>query len=174
MNLEDLANLGEFVSGIFVLVSLIYLAIQIRQNTQSQRTENFARVLERISAMQASLSRDGDLASLHARGVADVSLLTPEERVQFTWWAFEAFGAFEFMFHEARNGGIPDEVWDRWMRTMKWWLSYPGVQAWWRAKPAPFSRSFTEYVEQCLGEDLADPESEDRWQRFVRGTPTGS
>ena len=33
MSLTDLANLGEFLSSIGVLASLIYLAIELRQNT---------------------------------------------------------------------------------------------------------------------------------------------
>ncbi len=35
MSLEDLGNLGEFLGSIGVIVSLIYLALQIRQNTRS-------------------------------------------------------------------------------------------------------------------------------------------
>jgi hypothetical protein len=31
--LEDLGNLGDFLGGIAVIATLIYLAIQIRQNT---------------------------------------------------------------------------------------------------------------------------------------------
>jgi hypothetical protein len=37
MSLSDLASLGSFVSGIAVLVSLIYLAIQVRQAEKNQR-----------------------------------------------------------------------------------------------------------------------------------------
>jgi len=58
LNLESLANLGDFISGIVVVVSLVYLAYQVRQNTESLRTENYARVLERVANMQARLSAD--------------------------------------------------------------------------------------------------------------------
>ena len=37
MSLSDLASLGSFASGIAVLVSLIYLALQIRQAEKNQR-----------------------------------------------------------------------------------------------------------------------------------------
>ena len=37
MSLSDLASLGSFVSGIAVLVSLIYLALQVRQAEKNQR-----------------------------------------------------------------------------------------------------------------------------------------
>ena len=38
MDLTQLANLGEFIGGVAVLVTLIYLALQVRQSTSAQRT----------------------------------------------------------------------------------------------------------------------------------------
>jgi hypothetical protein len=174
LDLEALANIGEFVSGIVVVVSLIYLAVQVRQNTESLRGESHARALDRISAMQAELARDGELSFLHSRGVLDVSLLTPAERIRFSWWLFEAFGAFEFMFLQARSGALQQEVWDRWAATTAWWLSFPGVRAWWAARPAPFSKSFSAFVDDCIRDNPADPASSERWQAFVRGGGPGA
>ncbi len=80
MNLQDLANFGEFIGGLVVIVSLAYLSIQVRQNTQSIRTENYARALDRISAIQAQMSRDDAFSTMFSRGAADPSALThPEE-----------------------------------------------------------------------------------------------
>jgi hypothetical protein len=70
VDLQALANLGEFVSGLVVIVSLAYLAVQVRQNTQSLRTENQWRALHRISAMQARLSGDVQLTALVAKGAS--------------------------------------------------------------------------------------------------------
>jgi len=38
MSLSDLASLGSFVSGVAVLISLIYLALQVRQAEKNQRS----------------------------------------------------------------------------------------------------------------------------------------
>ena len=38
MSLEDLGNIGEFIAALGVIVSLIYLAVQIQRNTASVRT----------------------------------------------------------------------------------------------------------------------------------------
>ena len=40
MDLTQLANLGEFIGGVAVLVTLIYLAAQVRQSTKAQRHAN--------------------------------------------------------------------------------------------------------------------------------------
>ena len=170
MELQDLANLGEFISSVAVMLSLVYLAIQVRQNTASIRTENFARALERISAMQSVLFENGNLARLQAQGVLDPSTLTREERLQLTWWLLEAFGAFEFMFHQAQSGALPHEVWSRWSATTAWWVSFPGVQAWWQARPTPFSQSFTSFVDALVRDGGVDSEAVNRLNKFLGGT----
>ena len=78
MDLQSLGNLGEFISGLAVVISLVYVALQVRQNTQSLRTENYARALDRVASMQSRLAKDGDLARLLVRqpggGVAEQRL----------------------------------------------------------------------------------------------------
>jgi hypothetical protein len=169
MDLQTLANLGEFISGIVVIISLVYLAVQVRQNTQSLHTDNYGRALDRIAAMQSQISRDGHVALVFSKGVVDPSALSAQERIQFTYMAYEAFGAFEFMFHQAQSRSIPNEVWERWSVTTAWWLSFPGIRAWWAARPAPFTTSFSAFVERCIQDGPVDPAAAERWQAFVRG-----
>ena len=35
MNLDDLGNIGEFIGAIAVVVSIVYLTVLVRRNTQS-------------------------------------------------------------------------------------------------------------------------------------------
>ena len=41
MDITTLAAWGEFIGGIAVVVSLVYLALQIRSNTKTVRASNF-------------------------------------------------------------------------------------------------------------------------------------
>jgi hypothetical protein len=169
MSLETLAYLGEFIGGVVVFVSLIYLARQVHQNTSSLRTENYARALERVAAIQARLSTDPSLANVFGRGVLHADVLTPQERIQFAWAFYEMFGAFEFMFHQAQDGALAQEVWGRWSATLAWWISLPGVHAWWQAKPTPFTPAFSALVESYVRDGPSDPEAARRWTLFLRG-----
>jgi len=132
MDLQSLANLGEFISGLAVVISLVYLAFQVRQNTQSLRTENYARALDRVAAIQSQLSAHSELSRIFSTGALDPSRLTPQQRIQMTWGLYETFGAFEFMFHAARSHALPDPVWSRWSAAVAWWLTFPGVRSWWQ------------------------------------------
>ena len=42
MTLDQLASIGEIVGAIGVVISFVYLAIQIRTNTEAERTSTYA------------------------------------------------------------------------------------------------------------------------------------
>ena len=166
-NLESLASLGEIVGAIAVVVSLLYLAVQVRQNTRAQRLENASRILDRTASMQGALSRDPAMSVLFSKGVSDPSKLTPQERIQFTWAMYEFFGALEFMFLAANENSIPEEIWQRWSSAAAWWLTFPGVQAWWNVRPIPFADSFSSYIESLLDDNPIDAESTRPYRDFL-------
>jgi len=167
MNLQSLANIGEIIGAIVVILSLVYLAIQVRQNTEAQRTENYARALERLAAIQSTLSQDNEFSLIFSKGAVNPSKLTPQEKIRFTWSLYEVFGAFEFMFLASKKGSIVEEVWSRWSAAIAWWLTFPGVQEWWIARPLPFADSFTLFVESLLKDNPTDAEQNQRWQEFI-------
>jgi hypothetical protein len=169
MGLETLAQLGEFVGGFFVVISLVYLAYQVRQNTTSLRTENYARALDRLSTVQRNLSSDGELNRIVVVGAQHPETLSRADRMRFTWYLYELIGAAEFVFHQAEQGALPEEVWDRWRATIVWWLSNPGIQKWWRSKPTPFSRSFESFCEEVIRSSPYDPDAAKRWEDFITG-----
>jgi hypothetical protein len=162
-----LQALGAAVSVVAVTLSLLNLAFQMRQQTRTLRSQNYAHALGRLAAVQARLSGDAAMANLFARGARDPSALTVEERIQFTWTFYEIFGAFEFMHDQSRGGALPRSVWDRWEATLAWWLSLPGVAAWWRARPTPFNAAFTALVDAHLRAPRVDQEAAQRWRAFV-------
>ena len=89
MTLEDLGNLGEFIGAIAVVVSLAYLAYQIRQNTSQMADHGRAIRMAALDATSGDFSkvrdpiiRDPQVASLWVRGMQDFSALSLEEQVQ--------------------------------------------------------------------------------------------
>ena len=167
IDLESLANIGEVVGAAAVVASLLYLAVQVRQSTKAQQTENYARALDRVSSIQSLLSQDSDISRIFAVGVQDTSSLTPLEKIRFTWSLYETFDSFEFMFYTYRNDEIPEEVWSRWSNTVGWWLSFPGVRTWWHCRPVQFTDSFTEFVESLLQETPTSEAAKQRWEAFI-------
>jgi hypothetical protein len=167
MNLEQWANIGELLGGIGVIVSLLYLAFQIRASSRAQRSEAYARSLERLANIQSRLAQDPEFNKLLNVGLAKPEELEMHERTQFTWLCTELFGAFEFMYLQNLDGDLPDVVWDEWSNTIKWWLSFDGVRRWWVGKPTAFSEPFNQLIEGCLRDGVVAQGSA-AWNNWLR------
>lgn len=169
MDLDSLAKLGEFVGGFFVVLSLVYLAHQVRMNTKSLRSENYARLLERMSTLQSRASMEADYNYLFVVGAEDLGRLSRMQRIRFSWALYELFGTAEFMYHQALAKALPKNVWLRWEATIGWWLSHPGIRAWWASKPTPLTADFEAFGDELIRNDHFDASAIDRWRRFVSG-----
>ena len=67
MSLADLGNLGEFLSALVVVISLLYLAVQIRQNSRLIRASGSQAAAQ--SALEFQYSADlGSRASSNFLG----------------------------------------------------------------------------------------------------------
>ena len=64
MTLEDLGNLGEFVAAIGVIASLVYLALQIRQNTASLRSSTHQQLAQLSVVQVGGANVNGKLEAL--------------------------------------------------------------------------------------------------------------
>ena len=146
MTLDTLAKIGEFVGGAVVVVSLLYLALQARQSAQAQRSENFGRTVDRVATILARLEDSAELTELVAIGSADPSKLNPVDRIRFSWFFHEAFSIYEFIYHQTEEKVLSPYVWERYAADLEFWISLPGVRAWWYSRVGSFTAPFTEFV----------------------------
>jgi hypothetical protein len=166
MNLETLANLGEFLGGIGVILSLIYVAIQIRGNTKSQQADITARVLDRMAAMQHTYAFDPEANAFFMKGINDPTAFSLEERSRFTWLMTEFLSAMEFLLQQYKAGNVDEDTWNRWSGTFDWWLTFPGFRATWHGRPTPFTELFTHYIEERIVANEGHFNKE-RWDAFL-------
>jgi hypothetical protein len=170
MNLQDLGNLGEFVGAIAVIVSVLYLAVQIRQNTNSVKTAAYEHVALSAMEINARLAQDADLSRIHSVGLRDPNELSPEDRMRFSNLHYAIFGNFEFIFEQHARGVVDDDSWNRWLGTIRGYIALPGGRAWWEAKPAPFSPRFTRFVETEVLPAELDAAQMAKFGAFLQGS----
>ena len=82
MTLSDLGNIGEFVGGLLVVVSLFYLASQIRQNTRAMGVAAYKDAVRSVNDVSALLVQNSGLGSLLERRAGDPATLDEAELFQ--------------------------------------------------------------------------------------------
>lgn len=89
VSLQDLGSIGELVAAIATVATLVYLAIQVRDNSRAlSRANDFARagsihqVTLSFNELNWRLANDGELAAIYTRALAGEDL-TPSEATRF-------------------------------------------------------------------------------------------
>ena len=110
MSLEDLGNIGEFVAALAVLVSIIYLAVQIRQNTAAVRGSTFLGGTDSWQKFMIHMSQ-GPQAQVYGRAAVTPEELTDEEIQRLWWLARTGFRRYENDFYQVRNRTFDPNTW---------------------------------------------------------------
>ncbi len=71
MNWEAVGAIGETVGAVGVIITLIYLATQLRQNTLALRVASIDSTTKVGNDIRTSLLSDPELTAIYTRGLAD-------------------------------------------------------------------------------------------------------
>jgi hypothetical protein len=146
MNLNDLANLGQIIGAIGVMITIVYLAVQIRGNTKvasAQARHAISEFVLRISIFRAE----------HADRFAKLESgaeLTDGDR-QFRYWSHVQFLLHaETYFHQHELGLMPDAHWRPYARYMTKYIQSPGFKEAWDDIGPGFSEDFARWLDVLL------------------------
>jgi hypothetical protein len=154
MTLGDLASLGSFVSGVAVLVSLIYLATQVRQATKHTRAQISQAIVDRRVDIQIHQT-SADLSELILRGRRGDQAMTPLEVARFMSWARSQFWSAEDIFLQYRDGMLRKEMYDSFRNSMINIMRGAGMQATWESLRQNFIPDFMAFMDGAAREAVA-------------------
>jgi hypothetical protein len=148
ITLQDLGNIGEFVGAIGVVATLIYLTIQIRQNTASVRTAAGMDTARQVAAWADRMVVYPDLGRIYNLAAEDPNSLEPEEASRFLLYMAQMFFIYEGQYQMYRQKQITDDMWIPKRDILLGYLKSPLVETWWVNRISPFSESFFGYIEK--------------------------
>ena len=129
MTWEAISTVGELIATFLVALSLIYLIIQVRQNSASiQATTNQAN-LAGFNNLNAMLAENPDLAAVVEKGSADPESMTERENLSYTWIMRSYLNLYLNLYDQHEQGTCPSYLWDRHASELKSLLFSPGVKA---------------------------------------------
>jgi len=85
MNWEALAAVGEILGAVAVFVTLLYLAIQVRQNTAAMTTSTYDSIISGFNDVNGIVVNNPEVASILHRGSADPGSLSDAEAIQYAF-----------------------------------------------------------------------------------------
>jgi hypothetical protein len=159
MSLNDLANIGQVIGALAVVVSLIYVALQIRQNTAAIRSATAQSVHEHFARWYQSFATDASLVDIGVKGLKDYASLSETEKARFvsTFMAFLSYGQNAFL--KWRQGLLSPSLWLGWEQVLMNLLGAPGGKSLWKERAYLFGEEFRRYVEGDLMKRTPHPDA---------------
>jgi len=126
MTLQDWGAIGELVGGVAVIVTLVYLAVQIREYRLGISSATFHTIMQGFNQLNTMLGSDPSLAEVLERGGKDPESLDAREQSQFVWLQRSYVNIYENLYQQFLRGACPESYWVRYAREIKQTLDTPG------------------------------------------------
>jgi hypothetical protein len=157
VNWDAIGAVAELLGALGVIISLIYLAVQIRQNTQSVRMTSHHGIADQFTQTTLATVHDRDLAALVIRGVADADSLGETERARFFTFLMAILRTYEEIYQLDQRGLIDSKFWKARNRSMRNWLANPDVRSWWSS--GNWSDMFVDSFRMAIDQEIENLDS---------------
>lgn len=155
MNWSALDAIAQLVGAVAVVVSLLYVAAQVKASTRQARHDAGRDLAARVSDVSLTVAADPELGRLLVQGGADPEALSPGDQARFRGLMNSLFRGLEQQYLLYREGSLDGESWAAVERMIRDWMALPGVQTYFRDRGQWYTTGFLEYVSQMDGGGLS-------------------
>jgi hypothetical protein len=149
--LKQAHRVGELTAAVAVVISLIFVGIEVAQNNQIN-IENFTqRTLSEQRHVIRTLADNADFACIYSRASQNYGQLSGSDRLRYSAYVLSLFMTFEEMQMLMQRGRIEPGIWQAQDRLITEIIQLPGNQQWFATRRNWFSDGFQEYLDGLVG-----------------------
>ena len=111
LKLSDWAHIAEIIGGIAIIASLIFVGVQIQENSRAVRSATFQASTDSDLAVLEPMVNDPDLAFLYNNYRDEPGSLTPQQLGRVAFLIVSMFRQFENVFEQYQAGTLPESRW---------------------------------------------------------------
>ncbi len=160
MTLQDWGALGELIGGAAIIVSLVYVGLQIKQSTQATRASASHAFTAQYSDLLLQLTR-ADLRDIWWRGVRGLHNLQGSETTAFMAFLAAAMRFWESFFLQTRDGTFDSRIFDAWRAQLVDLFSNEGVREYWAISGHQYTAEFVEFIDELIASSAPKPVNRD-------------
>lgn len=173
MNWEAISAIGEVIGAVAVVVTLAYLARQVRQSNRQNLLAAFQHNYDSTNQFLESTLESAELADIVVRGRESYETLTAPERLRFDHFHLVVLNIVEsHLFQVERTAARLEREYARWARqnmkvVVQGYFGFPGTRTLWSHLEPFFEPSVRRFVAEALDEvarnagTLVDGQGED-------------
>jgi hypothetical protein len=148
MKLEKWALIAEIVGAFAIVISLVFVGVQLQANTSATRSATASAASAATSTWYTAMGTSAQASALFFNFMNDPESLTPEERLQAVFSVHGVLVNFQTSFILANEGTLDDQIKDTILEAIVVVKDKPGFKYYWEQRGAFFYVEFQEYVER--------------------------
>ncbi|SRR6056297_309953 len=145
-------SIAEIVSAVAVVLSLVYVGLEIRRTTLESDADVQAELLSYTTQRRYLVIESSDLSPILTKGYADPDSLTPAEALRFQAYIELHYIAWERAFYTYNAGVFSTDIFHEWN---EWFVSVAENEpdfVWPRVRDSQnFGEPFVRHIDKALG-----------------------
>jgi hypothetical protein len=150
MTLEQYYYIAELVAAVALIISLIYVGIQVRLSAKATQAATAQSYVDTMNSYVGLINSSRNLAKVLHGGANGLDNLQDEEVIQFCAFHDQCFITFEAFYFEWKHGLLAEQLWDTYHHVIISLLVQPGQQEYWQMRRHWYDDEFQGYVEGLL------------------------
>lgn len=150
MNWNFISVVAETVASVTVIISLIYLAIQVRLQAKEYRMMVTNSLTQQWGEALQTFAVHEDLYKIWMAGLQDFHALNAVERGRFSSILMNLTQIFESLHLHYQDGKVDPALWEAFHTRLCDVFAAPGVQQWWVMRRHWHTRKFSQCVDRAI------------------------
>jgi hypothetical protein len=156
MNWEAINAISQLVSSVAVVLSVLYLGIQVHRSTRVAKLATQDAAATALRDVTKPFMENAEVERIWRIGLEDLSALSTEDRARFFHATYQFLKAFETIHFHYVYGLMDRQLWEGWHGLLCHYVAAPGIAHYWKLRPEVFSERFRKFV------DALEPPREQR------------
>ena len=148
--LDRFHKMAEIVASIAIVASLIFVGIQVSQNTTATSSQTHQFLLQDETRTSELLITHPEVAALVLTGETNPEHLSEIEWARFSQFAMRRFGTWEAAHMNFEDGLVEPDMMEAWNAYFPLLLNKPGYRAFWQERRLTYYTGFRTHVETVL------------------------
>jgi len=153
MTLETAYLIAQIVAAVAIVVSLIFVGLQVRTSNIQQRIALLNQRSEMTARLNQLMVQDEGLCELLIKSADSVKHLTPAEYLRFSTFNHEWIMIARLVKHHEASSGVDAENFEVVKRSIQRLFRQQGMREWWARGKHVYSESEVAFIESWVEQD---------------------
>ena len=150
LRLQEIASIAEIIGAIAIVVSLIYVGVQVSDSTRAVRSATATETFAAISSWYAEVGTNSEATKIMPDAMNDPESLSREEALQFVYMLHGLMTEYQTAYYLSEEQTLDVQLQESLVNTLLGVREQPGFQMYWRQRRALFEPSFRTFVDDLL------------------------